>query len=61
MSKNKNFNVKLNNGKEVNVQPERDGSYSVFGGHSHDSISSIKSDKYLNEKTPELPSFANKK
>lgn len=60
MSKNKPFNVTLDNGKEVTVQGEKDSSYSVYGGHNYESISDIKSDKHLNEDTPSVPSFMNK-
>lgn len=60
MSKNKHFNVTLDNGKEVTVQAEKDSSYNVYGGHNYESISDIKSDSHLNESTPDVPEFMNK-
>lgn len=61
MSKNKPFNVTLDNGKEVTVQGEKDNSYSVYGGQNYESISDIKSDSNLNGNTPNVPDFLNNK
>lgn len=63
MSKRYEFKVKLNNGKEVGVisrkDPEGGRSLNVCGGHSFDSVDSIKSNKYLNENTPNVPKWLN--
>lgn len=55
MSKNKMFNVMLNNGKEVTVQLDKtDQTYTVQGGGAgYETISNIKKCKFLNRDSPE--------
>lgn len=65
MSKRYEFKVKLDNGKEVGVisrkDPDGGRSLNVCGGHSFDSVESIKSDKNLNENTPDTPKWFDSK
>lgn len=63
MSKNKMFNVELNNGKEVTVQLDKtDQTYDVQGGGSgYSTTDDIKNCKSLNQESPEPRSWVNKK
>ena len=59
MSKNKMFNVRLDNGKEVTVLLDKsDQTYDVQGGAAgYSTKEDIKSCKFLNENSPEPRSW----
>lgn len=59
MSKNKMFNVIIDNGKEVTVQLDKtDDTYQVQGGGAgYETLQSLKSCKFLNKDTPEPRSW----
>lgn len=63
MSKNKMFNVTLNNGKMVTVQLDKtDETYDVQGGGSgYNTIQDIQKCKFLNDDAPEARGWVRSK